>query len=1165
MVYVFADCELDTQLYVLRRADRLIDIRPKVFQVLLYLLEHRDHVVSKHALIEAVWPEQYISDATLADVIRHIRQAVGDHARQPQVIQTRHGHGYRFVAEVTSVSAPPIETLAPETLASDPPDPASPLPEHLPYGAGERKVVTILCTTLGQSSALQEQLGLDALHTLMHTRYDLVKRVVQPYEGMLQPLLGDRVLVVFGIPRTHEDHATRAGLAALAVRAGLEAHRETYTAACQAALTVRIGLHTGWIAVGGTEQTSALASIVIGDTITLAMLLQEHAELGMILCSAATTQLLQDVAHLKAHRPCSLPGQSAAEMTYTLLAQRPVSRPRQQTRSLSPLMGRARDLATLQALLAQACAGQGHVVGIIGEPGIGKSRLLAEFRRRQRRLPLAYFESQCLSYGTTSPYLSVRHLLRHMCAITEVDQPETVATKVHQCLQEVHMPPDVWAPPLLDLLGDSASTMSLATLSPRERKERTFTALLQLCVQSSQQHPLVLAVENLHWMDATSEEWFAALVEHIAGRPILLLGTFRPGYCPAWLGASYVTQLSLARLTPRESLRVLQAVPQAAQLSESLTQELLTKAAGNPFFLEELTRAVVEDGTDHLPTIPDTIQAVLAARIDRLTPVAKHLLRVAAVIGRDVPLPLLESVAALPSLVLHQGLQHLQHAELLYETRLFPTPVYTFKHVLTQEVAYQSLLVSTRQPYHQQIVQFLSERFPETAAMHPERLAHHYTEAGLLEQALPYWQRAGEDAVARAANVEAISHFTKGLEVLQGLPVTTQRHQHELRLQLALSAPLLLRGQVQVVGDVSRRVLELSQELGDSVQYFSGLVGLWRAFFNTGQYHKAQEMGRQCFTLAHHAQEPPLLLEAHMMLGSTCLGFGELLTARSHLQHGAHLYNAQPLQVRVARQGVDPGVVCLCRLASTLWLLGYADQALAAVNQALNLARAHTHAFGLLFALFYAAIVYHRCGREIGVALEYVEAVIALARKHEIAFYVLGGLCFQSLILARQGAPVDLVKLDDTVAACKGQETMFGLTGLYATLAEVYYTCGQIDTGLQVLDEALTIIDTRTERFHEAEVYHLRGLFLLHPAALDVQQAEDCLQRACAIAAHQHARAWELRAVVSLSRLWHQQGKRLAARQRLEQIYGWFTEGFETPDLREAQALLDVLTGVSSE
>jgi class 3 adenylate cyclase/tetratricopeptide (TPR) repeat protein len=1153
VLYVFADCELDTQLYVLRRADRVIGLRPKVFQVLLYLLEHRHQVVAKDALLEAVWPEQYISEATLADVIRSIRQAVGDEARHPRVVQTRHGHGYRFVAEVATAPLP-----APEIPVSD--ALAPPLPEQLQQAPGERKVATICCVTLGQNAALLEQLGLDALHTLLHARYALVKEVVQQYEGTVQPLLGDRVLAVFGVPLTQEDHAQRAGLAALAMRERLEAHRRTYAVGCHAALAIRLGLHTGWVAVGGTDATPESPPMVIGDAVALAITLQEHAEPGTILCSEATAQRLQEVALVEKPLPLSLPDHPDPVVASTLVSARHQSSPHDRQRLLSPFVGRAQELATLQALLAQAQEGQGHVVGIVGEPGIGKSRLLAEFRRSVRSSPLTYLESQCWSYGTASPYLPVRQLLQQMCAIAEADPPEAVATKVCQRFQEVQLPAETWAPLVLHLLGRPSPTFPMPALDPQAYKERTFTALLQLCMSLSQQRPLVLEIENLHWIDATSEEWLAALVEHVPGRPMLVLGSFRPGYRPAWLGASSVTQISLTPLGARESLQVLRAVPQGAQLPEPLVQELLTTADGNPFFVEELTRAVVEHDPDQMPDIPDTVQAVLAARIDRLPPAEKRLLQMAAVIGKEVSLPLLEGVADLPATVLHQGLHHLQTAGFLSETHLLPPRTYTFKHALTREVAYQSLLENTRQPYHYQIAQLLSKCFSGIVAGQPELVAHHYTEAGHFEEALPYWQRAGEQAAARSANIEAICHCTKGLELLKHLPVTTEHKQHELRLQLTLSAPLyMVKGLAPEVEQTYQRVLELCRELQDDIRYFFGLAGLCRFLCNQGQLQKAHKLGQQCLHLVNQTQDSSLLAETHLILGSTCLFMGELPTARSHFQQGASLSDTHRAHARGVHQVVDPGVMCLCREALALWVLGYADQALLPLNQALTLAKTTGHAFDMAASLCYTAVV-HAYRREFDAAHEYAEATIVFARGQKLAFFEPPALCFQGWALATQGAPeLGLAKFREGLTAWQARGITAYLSPSYVILADIYHQYGQIEAGLQALDEALRIVHARMERLFEAEIYRLRGELLLHPALLDTKQAETCLQRACTIAASQHAKAWELRSVMSLSRLWHQQGKSLAARQKLAQIYGWFTEGFATPDLLEARALLDVL------
>ena len=373
-------------------------------------------------------------------------------------------------------------------------------------------------------------------------------------------------------------------------------------------------------------------------------------------------------------------------------------------------------MATLHALLAQVEEGRGQVVGVVGEPGLGKSRLVYEFRRSLGRRRLTYLSGRCLSYGSTTPYLPVLDLLRHYCGITDTDGSEDITAKIHRGLQEVEMAPETWAPVLLHLLGLQEGTDALAALSLEARKARTLTTLTQMCLNGSRQRPLILEIEDLHWIDASSEECLAALVERMAGAPLLVLVTYRPGYRPAWIDRSYVTQVALQPLTSQDSLRVVQAVIPTAALSTPLVPHLLTKADGNPFFLEELARTVVEQGTDApSPTVPDTVQAVLLARIDRLPATAKRLLQTAAVIGKDVASPLLQAVAEVPEEAMQRDLGHLQAAEFLYETYAPTAPAYTFKHALTQEVAYQSFVRRVQQQYHAHIAQVLEERFPEVA------------------------------------------------------------------------------------------------------------------------------------------------------------------------------------------------------------------------------------------------------------------------------------------------------------------------------------------------------------------------------------------------------------------------------------------------------------------
>src|SRR5262245_9208772 len=580
--------------------------------------------------------------------------------------------------------------------------------------------------------------------------------------------MGERLMVMFGVPVSQEDDARRAVRVALELRQRLSMRQERFGTVPVAPLTLRMGLHTGLVVVGGMRNgdDADTAATVVGDVVSVAMALEERAEPGTILCSDATARLIQGTVHLEARGPLQVPWQPAPVETYTVCGRSFRRSPMEQHRGrvLSPFVGREREMTILHALLAQVEEGRGQVVGVVGEPGLGKSRLVYEFRRSWGRRRLAYRAGRCLSYGSTTPYLPVLDLLRHCCGVTDTDGPEDITTKIHRGLQEVDMVPEMWAPVFLHLLGLGEGTNPLAMLSSEARKARILTAFTQMCLNGSRQLPIILEIEDLHWIDPSSDECLAALVERIVGAPLLVIVTYRPGYRPAWIDRSYVTQVALQPLTSQDSLRVVQAVLPTVAPSTPLVPQLLAKADGNPFFLEELARTVVEQGADApSPTVPDTVQAVLLARIDRLPATAKRLLQTAAVIGKDVPVPLLQALTEVPEEAIHRDLGNLQAAEFLYETYAPTAPVYTFKHVLTQEVAYQSLVQRVRQQYHAHIAQVLEERFPEVAEAQPERLAYHATEAGLSEQAIPYWQRAGQRAVERSAHVEAVSHFTRGI------------------------------------------------------------------------------------------------------------------------------------------------------------------------------------------------------------------------------------------------------------------------------------------------------------------------------------------------------------------------------------------------------------------
>ncbi|HEY7491339.1 MAG TPA: AAA family ATPase, partial [Candidatus Tectomicrobia bacterium] len=1135
-------------------------------------------VVARQELFEQVWSAQFVSDAALESCVKAVRQAIGDTDPAQRMIQTVHGYGYRFAAAVEV--RPPALPDAATVMQPAPDHTAVALPPAAPLFLGERKPATVLCCALADALALHERLGLDALHSLMREVYELAQDEVQQYGGTMQHVAGDRFLAIFGVPVAQEDHARRAVLAALGLHQQVEVRRGTLRAPLGKSLLVRMGLHTGLVAVGGLGKAEALAAAVVGDTTVLATALQEMAAPGTMLCSDTTARLVQGTARLEVVQPVHVPGVPQPLGVYKLLGVNRQRRPVIQhgTRALSRFVGRQRELAALQALLVQVEEGRGQVVGIVGAPGMGKSRLIYEFRRSLANRRCTYLAGPCLSYGSHTPYLPLLDIVRHHCGITDADGPETLTAKVAWRLQTVGMVPEEWAPYVCQLFGVQVGTERLAALRPQALKTRTFTALVQMLINGSRQQPLLIEIEDLHWIDPTSEEFLLLLVQQLAGAPLLLLTTYRPGYRPAWMDKSYATQLALQRLTPADSRRIVRTILDSEQASGAMVQTIVAKADGNPFFLEELARAMAEhQGQQPHIVVPDTVQAVLMARLDRLAPMEKRLLQTAAVIGKDVPLSVLRAVADLSEEVLLSTLQRLQEAEFLYETAPFPEPAYTFTHALTQEVAYQSLLHRTRQEVHARIAQVLTAHFPERVASQPELVAQHYTEAGQARTATGYWLQAGRKATERSANVEASAHLTRGLDLLKTLPDTPECLRHELALQTALGPVLMaLKGQAaEEVGGAYRRAHELCQQTGETRQLFPVLWGLWHFHAVREELPQARTLGEQLLrdcvgggaagpllSLTGRAQDPTPLLGAHFMLGGSCLFAGEFTLAHTHFEHSMALYNPRQHNSQAFLLGPDPGVFCTAFDAHALWHLGYPDRARTSMAQGLAQAQTLAHPFSIALALDYAAMLYQFCQDPLSTQ-ERAATAIALCTEQGFAYYRAWGTIMRGWALTMQGqGEAGLTDMRQGLEALRATGASLRLPYYLALLAEAYGKVGQTEAGQMLLAEALALVPKTGEHWREAELYRLQGELLLH-AAGGVRHAavvaEERFQQALDLARHQHARSLELRAAMSLARLWQQQGQRAAARHLLAEVYGWFTEGFATTDLQEARALLEAL------
>ena len=588
-------------------------------------------------------------------------------------------------------------------------------------------------------------------------------------------------MAFFGAPVAQEDHARQAVLAALE----LQQHVRAESALCEplrgASLATSIGLHTGMVIVGPLGEEPQTLYAALDDTTDMAGRLQRLAGPDTILMSEATRRFVQEEVQVDAYdvlADAELSQSLPVYKVHALLVRRG-GVPGRGGRLLSPFVGRARELASPQALLAQVEAGQGQVVGIVGAPGIGKSRLLYEFAQALRDMGVGYLEGHCFAYDQAAPYGPVRGMLRQLCCITDADSPEAMTTKLRQCLREVGLRSDADVLYLLALLGVPEGTASLAGISPEVRKARTLAILRHLSLHSRQGQPRVIAVENVHWIDPASEEYLTRLADSLSGAKLLLVTTYRPGYHPPWLDKSYATQLALPRLLPQDSRAVVQAVLSSTPDSGPWEQAILDTAAGNPFFIEELAWTIREGGVGQ-PTsmIPDTVQAVLAARIDRLPPAEKRLLQTAAVIGHEVPLPWLQAIAELPEDVLQRGLAHLQAGEFLHETRLFPDLTYTFKHALTHQVAYSSLLRERQCTLHARIVNVIEIRYADRLGEQVERLARHAWQGEVWEKAVVYLRQAGTKAIASSANREAVAHGERALVALQHLPECRDTLEH---------------------------------------------------------------------------------------------------------------------------------------------------------------------------------------------------------------------------------------------------------------------------------------------------------------------------------------------------------------------------------------------------
>lgn len=885
-----------------------------------------------------------------------------------------------------------------------------------------------------------------------------------------------------------------------------------------------------------------------------------------ILVSDTTARLVHSVVQMTPYTPAAWPVKPRPLLVTHALSPR-VRRARTQQqwqRRSSRLVGRQQELAALLALGAHVLRGRGHVVNLIGEAGMGKSHLLAAFRRAMQPRPVTYLTSACVSYGQTTACFPLAALLRQVCGLPEDPTAARLRVTLQRRLQALGLEETVWMPPLLQLLeGPHASheEVSPAPPSPPSLLE----ALVQMVVRAGQQRPVILAVEDIQWIDATSEDYLRGLIDRIPSLPLLLVCTFRPRYQPSWMGKSYATQMALQPLTPEESQRLVYRLLRGSAARAALTAPVLAQAEGNPLFLTELAQAMRTTAPDAQPRdLPEAIHAVLAARLDHLPAAAKHLVQLAAVLGVEVPRTLLQAVSTLNAETFEHSVTYLHMVECLHELPGRCEPTYTFTQRLLRDVAYTSLAVSTRQHVHAQVAQTLVERCPVVLQTAPEQVAQHYAAAGRGLEAAPYWQQAGQAAMTRSAYPEALRYLHQGLTALACLPETPRQQQWTLRLQVTLGVTLMAvqgYGAPEVL-QTYRRALALGQHLGETAWALPALRGLHLHALAHADIAQARQRGVEMLTAAQRLGEPRALMYACCTHGFTLFYAGELLEARHYLEQSLTFHPLTPSQdAAVPYSGSHPIVAILYHLTFTLWFLGYPAQALQRMQEAYTYVEAVANPMVQTIAHVFAAVGY-QLRREVTAAQQQLTLALALATPHGFTFWVVLSRLLQYGVhaLHTQG-PARLEVITQGLAmAHTSLAHDVARPFLLAPFIEAYRHTEHLEAGLTLLRKTLATASATGVRYYEAELQRLAGeLCSSHPHAETQAQAEPYLLQALHTARAQGAKALELRTALSLSRLWQRQGSRLPARELLGGCYRWFREGFEMADLVEAHTQLAAL------
>jgi class 3 adenylate cyclase/predicted ATPase len=1084
------------------------------------------------------------------------------------------GHRKMLLKAIGELDRAELRELAPTPEVRPAP------PTAAPAGAVgievERRQLTVMFCDLVGSTALSERLDPEELRDVIRAYQESAARVIETFGGRIAQYLGDGLLVYFGHPVAHEDDAQRAVRAGLGIISAIHEPTRLRDDA-PTRLAVRIGIHTGVVVVGDVGGGARHERLALGDTPNLAARLQALAEPDTVVISDRTRQLAGgsfEYADMGQH---ALKGIAQPTRTWRIVGvSDAASRFEAAARSgLSPLVGREQEIGLLTERWHLAQEGEGQVVLLSGEPGIGKSRILDALRERLQDQVKSTLRLQCSPYHVDSPlYPTIATLERTLRlgrdepASSKLDKLERLMVGQYgRPLEDVRLVATMLSIACAERYGPLAMT-------PQRQKEETIRALVDMIEAMARRQPTVMLLEDAHWADPTSLEELDLIVDRVRRIPLLVVLTHRPEFRSLWSGHGHVLALNLSKLTRAQSSAIVTALAGGKALPVDLLEQILAKADGVPLFVEELTKSILESGElreagdqfDYVGaarsvTVPATLRDSLMARLDRFGPV-KEMAQVGAAIGRRFSYELIAAVAPVPRAQLDHGLKQLTESGLAFRDGTIPKAVYTFKHALVQDVAYDSLLKSRRQELHGKIARAVEEQFPSLKDAEPELLAHHYTEAGLAEAAIAHWQEASQRAMQRSAHIEAERHLRKGLAVLETMGETVARSRLGISLQNALGVCLMPTrgfGNPEVANAFATAAAIAGKE-GDARGLFVALRGQGQYQMISGDLRTARDQAGNILALAEKIDDPGFFIEAHHLGWSALTFTGDFAAARRHAEQGRALYDrGRDHRLTYRFSGHDPGMCCRSFGSLAAWQLGFPDTALAMCRDGLALAEAVSHPFSVTIALWGMGILalLRRDSSELRVT---GETMIAHCQEKGFAPFIPVGKIFRGGALAAEGSLAQgVADIREGIAGVRSKGTEYTVPTFLAWMAALCLAGEQMEQGVTALEEGLAMSEKNADRFSLPEFHRLKGELLLAAPRRAESAAEACFREAIEIARAQDGKVFELRATTSLARLWGARNRRAEARALLAPICGWFTGGLETKDLREAKELLEQL------